>query len=145
MRPRWYFMLGSLAMLAGLTSTFIIVIFLFNLQFFMLRQHGLMGQWRLEQLWAAFPVWLPMLAVGCFYLGVIMLKKYDFSYQKNFQLIVLALLGAAAISGLTIDQLGLNEIWSQRGPMRGMYRQLRMMDDSQTPRHNRMRQPINLR
>lgn len=144
MRPRWYFILGSVAMIAGLVSVFIVVIFLFNLQFFLLRQHGLMGQWRFEQLLATFPLWLPMLAAGSLTLGVVLLKKYDFSYQKNFRLIIVALLGAALVAGLVIDRLGFNEIWAQRGPMRGMYRRLQMMEKDRSPRHSRMRQQLNL-
>ncbi|OGD08682.1 hypothetical protein A2397_04690 [Candidatus Amesbacteria bacterium RIFOXYB1_FULL_44_23] len=121
MKPRWYFLLGSLGMLVGLVSFSIVTVFLISLVSFSLRTHGPMGEIRYQQLLAGFPWW----AVGLSFIGLIggvfLLKKYDFSYQKNFALIILAFVGSIILAGLAIDYLNLNSLWSKGGIMRGLY------------------------
>lgn len=53
--------------------------------------------------------------------GAYLLKRYDFSYKKNFWLIAGGFVLAIVISGMLIDILGLDKIWSRRGPMRRFY------------------------
>jgi len=124
MKPRWYFVLGSLLIMAGLVSFSIGAVFLTNLTLFLIRRHGPMGQWRLQQLVASFPLWVPILAVVGIALGVIMLKKYDFSYKKNFWLIVFGFILSVFLTAFVIDQLGFNDVWSRKGPMRRFYKQV---------------------
>jgi len=133
MRPRWYFVLGSLLMIAGFVSFSIGAVFLTNLTLFLLRSHGPMGQWRLQQLLTSFPLWVPILAVVGIVLGIVMLRKYDFSYKKNFWLIVLGFVLSVILAAFLIDQLGLNDIWSRQGPMRRFYQQVEGQN-SITPR-----------
>jgi len=83
-----------------------------------------MGQWRLQQLLTSFPWWVPILAVAGIVLGVIMLKKYDFSYKKNFWLIVVGFILSVFLAAFVVDQLGLNDIWSHQGQMRRFYQQV---------------------
>ena len=52
-----------------------------------------------------------------------MLKKYDFSYKKNFHLIIIGIITSIIIAGLFIDYLGLNDVWSHQGIMRRLYQQ----------------------
>jgi len=128
MKPRWYFVAGSVCSVVGLASLIIGVSFLVNLSLFLLRKHGPMGQWRLQQLLVSFPWWVPMLAVGGMVLGVWMLRKYDFSYKKNFWLIVVGLIFSVILAGVVIDGLGLNDVWSRQGPMRRFYQQVEIQD-----------------
>ena len=121
MKPRWYFVLGSLALSAGLAGIATVLIFVNNLAFFLLRQHGPMGEWRLQQILNSFTWWLPILAMAGIFMGIKLLQKYDFSYKKNFGLLIIGLLISLIFASALIDYLGFNEIWSRQGPMRRFY------------------------
>jgi len=123
MKPKWFFVAGSIFMVLGLVGLFIGVTFLLNLTIFLTRQHGPGGAWRLEQMLVSFPWWVPVLAVMGMGLGIWMLRRFDFSYRKNFMLIVIGLLLSISIAGFAMDYLGLNDIWRRRGPMRRFYQQ----------------------
>jgi hypothetical protein len=124
MRPRWFFVLGSLLMMVGLVGLSIGAIFLTNITLFLLRQHGPMGQWRLQVMLDNFPLWVPVLAVAGIVLGIVLLKKYDFSYKKNFWVIVAGFVISIILAAFVIDYLGLNDVWSRQGPMRRFYQQI---------------------
>lgn len=120
MKPRLYFILGSVLSLAGLVGLIIGAVFLTNLTLFLIRKQG-PGTGRIVQMLESFPVWIPLLACLFVILGIWLLKKYDFSYRRNFLILVLTLIVAIILSAQIIDSLGLNEIWSKRGPMRRLY------------------------
>lgn len=124
MKPRWYFVLGSGLAVASLTASVIAAVFATNLVVFLLRQHGPMGQWRFQQMLGSFPWWIPILAIMSAILGVWLLKRYDFSYRKNFSLILLGLIVSIILAAIILDQSGLNDAWSRRGPMRRFYQRL---------------------
>jgi hypothetical protein len=124
MKPRWYFVLGSILMMAGLVGMSIGAIFLTNLTLFLMRQHGPMGQWRLQMIMDSFPWWVPILAIASIAMGIWLLKKYDFAYKKNFGLIAVGFIISIILAALIIDYLGLNDVWSHQGPMRRFYQQL---------------------
>ena len=109
---------------AGMVGFSIGAVFLTNLTLFLLRRHGPMGQWRLQQLVTSFPLWIPVLAVVGIVFGIWMLRKYDFSYKKNFWLIILGFILSVILAAVVIVQLGLNDIWSRQGPMRRFYQQV---------------------
>ena len=127
MKPRWYFILGTMLMSVGLVGLSIGAIFLTNLSFFMLRQHGPMGEYRLQLMLESFSWWIPALALAGIGGGVWLLKKYDFSYKKNFGLLVLGFVLSILAAAFVIDYSGLNDTWS-RGPMRGFYQRLQNQD-----------------
>ena len=135
MKPRWYFVMGSLLTMAGLIGFSIGAVFLTNLTLFLLRRHGPMGQWRLQQLLTSFPLWVPVFAVFGIVLGIWMLRKYDFSYKKNFWLIALGFIVSIVIAAYIIDYAGFNDIWSRQGPMRRFYQQFE--DQKNTPSNGR--------
>ncbi len=124
MKPKWYFVVGSLIAIAGLVGLSILAVFLTNLTFFLLFRHGPMVQWRLQQLVTSFPLWIPILAVLGIVMGIWILRKYEFSYKKNFGLIIIGFIFSVIIAAIVIDQLGLNDIWSHQGPMRQFYQQV---------------------
>lgn len=124
MKPKWYFVLGSLASFVGLVGMIIGAIFLTNLTFFFIKKQG-PGTARINMMLESFPLWVPILAVAFIILGIWMLKKYDFSYKKNFIVVAITVVTAIILSALLIDYLGLNEQWAKRGPMRRFY-----MEDS---------------
>jgi len=129
-KPKWYFIAGSLFAFAGLVGFSIGAVFLTNLTLFLLRRHGPMGQWRLQQLLTSFPVWVPILAVVGIVLGIAMLRKYDFSYKRNFWIIMLVFILSIILAAFVIDQLGLNDTWSRQGPIRRFYQQVGGKADS---------------
>ncbi len=128
MKPKWFFVVGSLMMGVGLVGVSTVAIFLVNLTMFLLRKRG-PGLGRLELMLASFPWWVPILAIVSIAVGIWLLKKYDFSYKKNFLLIIVAFIVSIIVAAWLIDSLGLNETWSRRGPMRRFYN--RIQENSQ--------------
>lgn len=122
MKPHWYFWLGSVLGVVSLLVFSLVSIFLLNIMFFSLRQHGPMFSWRLQQILIIFPWWIVPLAILGIFSSIWLLKQYEFSYKKNFTAIVIAFISVLILAAMTIDQLGLNELWSRRGMMRGFYR-----------------------
>jgi hypothetical protein len=122
MRPRVYFILGSLLVLAGLTASVVTSVFLVSLTRFALRAHGPMGQYRLEQLISSFPWWAPIFAGVGLAIGIWLLRQYDFSYKRNFWIVIVGFIMAILIAGWVIDMTGLDEVWLRQGPMRGIMR-----------------------
>ena len=137
MKPRWFFVLGSVSMMFGLVSASIGAIFLINLIFFLLRQHGPMGEWRLQLMLESFPWWILLLALGGIVSGIYLLKKYDFSYKNNFSLIVGVFVVAIILAAFLIDLTGLNDFWFRREPMRKFYQryQPNNMRETSFPEH----------
>jgi len=122
MRPRWYFVFGSIASVVGLVSILVVTIFLVNFVFFALRTNGYMRGYRYDQIIASFPWWALILAVIGVLLGVLLLRKYDFSYKKNFLKIIFGLVIALLIAGLLINFLGINDVFLGRGMMKKIYK-----------------------
>ena len=121
MKPKWYFVLGSVLSITGLASLSVVSVFLVNIILFLVRKHGPMGQWRLEAMIDGFPWWIPASAILGIAVGIWLLKKYDFSYKKNFVVIIVGFILSMIVAAILIDQLGLNDIWARRGMMRKFY------------------------
>ena len=129
MKPKWFFVLGSLSIIIGLISLSIVATFLVNLTIFLLRQHGPMGQWRLQQMVVSFPIWVPIVAIAGIILGVILLKKYDFSYKKNFWFVAAGFIISIVLAAFVLDRFGFNDIWTKT-PMRRFYQQSQNQGDT---------------
>ena len=123
MKPKWYFWLGSLAMVMGIIGVTILSVFSVSLISFSLRTHGPMGEIRFQQLLSSFPWWAPLLAIFGLTLGIFFLKKYDFSYKKNFLIIISGFILAVILAGWLIDYSGLDLFWAKRGIMKRFYQQ----------------------
>ena len=119
MKPRIYFILGSILTFIGLISSIVISIFLFGLIRFSLRTHGPMGQYRFDQLLSNFPWWIIILAIFGLILGIWLIRKYDFSYKIKPWVVILGFVLAIVIAGWFIDVVGLNDILFHYGPMKG--------------------------
>lgn len=129
MKPKWFFAAGSILSLAGLVGLSISAVFLTNIIIFLVRKHGPMGQWRLETMLGSLPWWIPVLAVLGIAGGIWFLKKYDFSYKKNFLLIIAGFVLSIIITAWAVDRLGLNEALSRGGQMRRFYQQMERQDN----------------
>jgi uncharacterized membrane protein YozB (DUF420 family) len=115
--------MGSIAMIFGLIGFATVSTFLVSLTAFSLRTHGPMGEMRYQELVSNFPWWAPLLAICGIVLGIWMLKKYDFSYKKNFFLIIAAFITSIILAAGMAEYLGLNDTWSRQGPMKRFYQQ----------------------
>lgn len=138
MKPKWYFVLGSLISYIGVIGSIIGATFFTNITIFLIRKRG-PGLGRISMLLESFPLWIPLLAIALLILGIWLLKKYDFSYRKNFLTIAIAIITAVFLSAQIIDFLGLSDIWARRGPMKGLYgeHQINGQELFKNPRNNR--------
>lgn len=117
MKPRWYFYLGSTLLTLSFSGLTVLAIFFLNLLFFTLRQHGPRGELRWQYLLSIFPWWLLIATPVSLVMGIWLLKKFDFSYQKNFPLIVIGFLVACLLAAITLNYLGFNDFVLRRGQM----------------------------
>ena len=122
MKPKWYFILGSIITFIGLVSTVVVSTFSIGLIRFSLRSHGPMGEYKFDQIMANFPWWTIVLAILGLILGIWLIRKYDFSYKIKPWLVITGFILAIIIGGYIIDVTGVNDIMSRQGPMRGMMR-----------------------
>jgi hypothetical protein len=122
-KPKSYFVLGSIFTFAGLIISIISSIFLISIINFLLREHGPMGSFRLSLMLSSFPWWLPILAIAVLIFGIWNLFKYDFSYKTNYLLIIIGFILAVVVAGWIIDRTGIDNLWLNQGPMRGVMRQ----------------------
>jgi hypothetical protein len=133
MRPKIYFIIGSIFLFVGMVFSVIGSVFLISLTKFAVKTHGPMAEYRWEQLVSNFPWWAPILAVvGCI-IGIFILRKYDFSYKRNFTIIVIGFIASILVAAFAIDALGFNETWSRQGPMRRLYQQIETRTNTPTP------------
>lgn len=135
MKPKWYFVIGTVLSFIGLIGSVIGAVFLTNITLFLLRKQG-PGSGRLDIILESLPLWIPLLAVSFMILGIWLLKKYDFSYKKNFLVVTIFLLVAIFISAQIINLSGLNEVWSTRGPLRKFYQDERLYKNRPNRRLN---------
>ena len=133
MKPRWYFVVGAFLAMLGLIGSFFTAIFFTNILFFLSRHVGGQGQWKLDMALSSFPLWVPLLALMGLSIGIILLRKFDFSYRKNFVLIVAVAIISVLLGSYLLDKSGVNDIWSVRGPMRGLYYELNQSQTSDSP------------
>jgi len=123
MKPKFYFIVGTILTYISLISTIIVSTFLISLIRFYLRANkGMMAQYRFDQLLANFPWWTTIFAIVSLILGLYLIKKYDFSYKIQPWLIIISFILLLIVIGWSIDISGLNDNLLHRGPMRGMMR-----------------------
>ena len=121
-KPRTYFIFGSLMVFVGLVFSVIASVFLFSIFEFATRTHGPMGSVRLEILLNSFPWWALILGILGLVLGIFAIRKYDFSYKFNPALIIVLFMAAVILASILIDITGLDNLWLTRGPMQGIMR-----------------------
>jgi hypothetical protein len=123
MRPKVYFIIGSLLTFLGLVASMLISVFLVGLMRFSMRTHGPMGEYRLDQMLSSFPWWAVVVAILGLVTGIWLLRRYNFSYKINFKVIVISFVVAIIVAGWVIDMTGLNDILFRQGSKRGIMRQ----------------------
>ena len=122
MKPKAYFIVGSVFTFIGLIASMMTSVFFVGLINFSLRSHGPMGQYRFENLLSNFPWWTTILAFISLLIGILIMRKYDFSHKIKPIHLIVGLILAVIIAGWLIDLTGINDSLSHRGPMQGMMR-----------------------
>ncbi|NCN99723.1 SoxR reducing system RseC family protein [Candidatus Falkowbacteria bacterium] len=123
MRPKIYFIAGSILVFISLVLSVLSSVFLFSLARFSWRSHGPMEQYHWDQLVAAFPWWAVIFAVVGLIVGIWLVRKYDFSYKINFKIIIVGFIAATIIAAYLVDIIGFNDLFYRRGYMNGLYGQ----------------------
>ena len=114
MHSRLYFVLGSVLMGLGLAGVLITAMFFVAVVSFRLRAYGpfeylWFGRMGLRPFFVTFP-WISLL-VGIIGIvgGVLLLKRYDFTYKKSFIGISIVLVVLVLSLGLFLDQVAFDE------------------------------------
>lgn len=121
MRPKAYFIAGTIATFTGLVFSVITSVYFVGLTRFIIRSQNPMKQFRLEQMISSFPWWIPFVAIISIVFGIYFLRKYDFSYKKNFFAIISGFIIAILVAGWIIDSFGINIKLGRKGLMRKFY------------------------
>lgn len=124
MKPKIYFILGSILLVMGIVGTLIILSFGASVISLSLRANAPMfPRFKLLMLLRQIPWWAPFLSVFGLVVSFLLLKNYDFSYKKNFGLILLFILVSAIFVGWFLNYSNLDRFLFNRGPMRRFYQQ----------------------
>lgn len=113
-KPRSYFVAGTILLTAGVFSLFLISILFANFCWQHMRVVGPFGYLTfgapgIVPFLKTFP-WLPLIiATITTAVGLHFLKKYDFSYKHNFVVMSLSIIAAVFVAGIVIDEAGINE------------------------------------
>lgn len=126
MKPRVYFVIGSLFLGAGLAAALLLALFFLNLFFFRLRIHQpfgflLLGRFGLSAFLAHFPWWPVILAIAGLLGGLTLLQRYDFTYKRSFLGVVIGLIAFVFTLGFLFDRLGFNRRMERVKPLRPFY------------------------
>lgn len=121
MRPRIYFIIGSVIGFVGLVALLVSAVFLFSLTRFAFRSHGPMGDIRMEELLTSFPWWAPVLGGICLVGGIFVLRRYDISYKRNFGFLAVGVILALLMTVLVIDYYKFDEKWFTHPQMKKVF------------------------
>lgn len=114
MRPKIFFVFGSIMLGAGLALALLFSTFFINLTVFRLRVHPptdylKFGKAGFKPFLTVLPKYPLFFAVLFIILGLILIKKYDFSYKKSFVGLVAGLITFILVFGLLLERVGINE------------------------------------
>lgn len=123
MRPRWVFYLGSALSVIGLSLSSLLALLSIQLLRFRLTHPGIGAARKLDFVLTTLPWYIPVLAIVGLVGGYLLLKRYDFSYRKNFSLITVIIILALIMGSYLLDRLGLDSFLSGRGYFRQIYGQ----------------------
>jgi len=138
MKPKIYFIMGSILTFVGLIFSISTSVFLVGLLRFSLRSHGPMGEYRLDQMISTFPWWTAVVAVLGLVIGVWLLLQYDFSYKIDFRILIAGFILAVLTAGFIIDTVGLNDSLLRQRRTQGMMRMYLDRDDANFRMQNGM-------
>ena len=83
---------------------------------------------KLQTILSTFPWWIPVVALFGIISAVWLFKKYDFSYKKNFLLLITTFIISILLAGFLLDKFGLNEVLL-KGRMRRFYQHIELQQN----------------
>ena len=119
MRPRIYFIAGSILTFVGLVASIATSVFAIGLIRFLSRSNGIFSH-KFSRLISVFPWWVLVLAVLGLVLWILLIRKYDFSYKIDFKKAIVLTILTVIVSGWLVDVLGFNDLLVRKGLMRGV-------------------------
>ncbi len=122
-KPRWVFLVGSCLSAIGIVITSMLTLLSIQLIRFRLSHPSMNGVRKINIILAALPWYVPVLAVGSLLIGYYLLKRYDFSYKKNFGVIIGIIIVGMIFGSMLINRLGIDNFLSRRGYFRQIYGQ----------------------
>ena len=122
MRPKMYFVIGSIFTFLGLVLSILTTIFLIGLIRFSFFSHGRMGEYKVDELLSHFSWFGPSSAILGLVIGLWLLHRYDFSYKINFKIVIIIFVTAIITAGIILDMTGLNDVLFRRGMMKAKMR-----------------------
>ena len=126
MRPRAYFVLGSMLLGAGVVGVLVLTVFLTGAVFFKLRMGGAvaylgLGKLGLRFFVRSFPWKVVGLALLSFWSGSWMLKKYDKAYKVGMGWLILGAVITVMGLGYFVDKVGVNERLEKTRQLKPIY------------------------
>lgn len=122
MRPKIYFIAGSIFTFVGMVASIATSIFAIGLIKFFLRSNGAIFSHKLDRLISTFPWWILALAILGLVAGIILIRKYDFSYKINIKMAIALIVLTVLASGWLVDIMGFNDLLFRKGLMHGIMR-----------------------
>lgn len=126
MKPKVYFVLGSILLGAGMAGAVITSIFFTHLTLYRLRYDGVfeyfdVGREGMRTLMLVFP-WIPFLiAVGGLIGGSYLLREYEVAYKHRSTRLLLAFTALLLTLGYLLDQSGAQRHIVRMRPLYGLY------------------------
>ena len=119
MRPKIYFIAGSILTFIGFVSTIIVSTFTVGLVKFSLRAHGPMSQYKLDQILSNFPWWIFVIGILSLIIGIWIIHRYNFLYKVKPWIVIIVFIFSILVAGWIIDETGINVKLFRQGPMKG--------------------------
>lgn len=131
MRPKIYFILGTILSLIGIITSFIVTTFIFGIiRFYLRSSNGKMAEYKLNLLLENFPWWMIFIAIASLTLGIYLFKKYKYLYKIKTIYLILGFILTTILAGILIDISGFNDVLYKRGYIRQFIQQNQTQDFS---------------
>lgn len=115
MRPRMYFITGSILSVLGLLLSAMTLIVATYLIRFDLTHPGPGADRKLSILIANLPLVVPVIAVFSLIGGLYLLRRYDFSYRRHFGYILLVVIASLWLGVVALERSPIEEFLNKRG------------------------------
>lgn len=121
MRPRAFFVVGSVLSFLGILVSSSVLVFALYLARFALTHPGPGAERKLTLVVTSLPWYIPALAVASLIGGLYLLRRYDFSYKKNFGYILAIIVAGLWLGSAALERSRLEEFLTTRGYFRQLY------------------------
>lgn len=122
-RPRWHFVLGAALSAIGIAISAALSLIAIHLLRFRLTHPGIGASRKLDFILNNLPWYIPVFALVGLLGGYLLLRRYDFSYRKNFGYIIFAVLIGLVLGSYGLSSLRLDDFLTRRGYFRQIYQE----------------------